>query len=387
MHYRFQRINDAKELSFTIPYVIYLITFMLEVSFYAKYISRVTTAIYGFCMAWLVVRELILGKTSPKGMLASLFILSMMFIGLRVRRVNIVNIMIFIIAGRNIEFETIAKKTIITTSIMLAIIILSALSGLIENYSSVRIAQKVRYYLGFRYALFAPGFFTNIAMLVVYLKKERIKIKQLLLILLIAFGFYKSTDSRLSFYLTIIICLVAFVFKIAPDFLKKKRWLCVTMCLSFILFAGVSFYITLTYNSSVNWQRSLNRILAGRLQYGQLALGEYGISMFGQQIKWLGNGLDIYGRRAVGNYMYVDCLYIQILLNYGIVFFLLFITFFTITSFITLRNKNYWLLTMLFFLALHCVIDDNGLNLAYCTFWFAISDLLLKTRKAIGHTA
>ncbi len=118
--------------------------------------------------------------------------------------------------------------------------------------------------------------------------------------------------------------------------------------------------------------------MGNRLNLGQYSLLEYGISAWGKQIAWVGNGLDVYGNRATGSYLWVDCLYVQVLQRYGVIFF----DYFLISNdnyYVGLlsEKKNYMLLILLSLIAVHCMIDDLQLYLHYNTFWFAIGSLLL----------
>ena len=64
----------------------------------------------------------------------------------------------------------------------------------------------------------------------------------------------------------------------------------------------------------------LNDILSGRLANAAEAWQKYGLSLFGQNIVWTGQGITY---KPSMHYLYVDCSYLNILLNYGLVFLLL----------------------------------------------------------------
>jgi len=104
--------------------------------------------------------------------------------------------------------------------------------------------------------------------------------------------------------------------------------------------------------------------------------------VLGQKISWVGNGLNAYGQKNVNMYTYVDCLYIQILQRYGIVFTSCWLIILTATIYRCYRTKDYHLMIILTLIAGHCIIDDLTLYIYFNTFWFAIGVLLVKTVEA-----
>jgi len=146
---------------------------------------------------------------------------------------------------------------------------------------------------------------------------------------------------------------------------------------SYLICSGFFYGLTVTFSRNVLWMKNLNDFLGNRLNLGQYSLLEYGISAWGKQIAWVGNGLDVYGNRATGSYLWVDCLYVQVLQRYGVIFLIIFLLVMTITMWVCYQKKNYMLLILLSLIAVHCMIDDLQLYLHYNTFWFAIGSLLL----------
>lgn len=71
------------------------------------------------------------------------------------------------------------------------------------------------------------------------------------------------------------------------------------------------------YNPQNTIYFQLNKLLSGRLALGQNAMSEYGISLFGKDIEWIGFNME---ETLRGTYNYVDCSYVKILLDHGILF-------------------------------------------------------------------
>ncbi len=190
------------------------------------------------------------------------------------------------------------------------------------------------------------------------------------------------TNSRLSFYLSVWMVFVFGVLKVRPNLLRSKRVLCWGMVFAFVFSFVISVYFTVTYNPDVEWKYQLNTVLGGRLRLGQSSLLQSGISLFGQKVEMVGNGLDAFGNKNINPYNYVDSFYIQILQRYGIIFSIVWITILTFTLYYSYKINDYYMMTCLVFIAGHCVIDDLSLSLYYNTFWFAGS-IVMKNWHAV----
>lgn len=308
-------------------------------------------------------------------MLAIVFLIFRIAIGPSAN--SIIMVFVFAFAARKMKFVSIAKFVIIISSIMLFAIVLSSHFNLIDNY--IMNDQRKREFLGFRYALNAPALFFNILGLFIYVKRRRISYFQLVFLTFINLFFYRKTDSRLSFYLSEALLLFAFIMKKWPHLLEKRKVICFLMALSFLLGALGACYLTINYDPEVGWQANLNSALSGRLYYGKKSIEKYGFSAFGNsEIEWTGNGLDKEGKTSNQEYLYVDSYYIQVLQRYGMVVLISILFICTLSMLKTLKEKDYYLLFLLGFKAIHCIIDDSSMLLEFNTFWIAMGTMVFK---------
>lgn len=154
------------------------------------------------------------------------------------------------------------------------------------------------------------------------------------------------------------------------------------MIYSMLVACIFSFYVTINYNPTDVYQYLINFVLEGRLELGQDAIHNYGWPVFGENIKWVGNGLDENGLKVEGTYNYVDCAYIHFMLEYGIIALALYM-WGIIKYMHNLANKNEIVIMIVFFtLAIHSIIDDATITLHYNTCLFLLSTLI-PSRKTI----
>ena len=370
-----------KEKPFIWAWIIYLAVKILTTSFYARFLpEHINLFLICICIPLLILHELINLKSSYKELLGIVVCFILIIITMRLKFMggggtDIALMFTFIYCARKVSFCRVAKYTIGETSFLVAFIIISSFLGIIDNYMET--GARFRQYVGFRYALFGPAFLFNVTLLLIYIRKMEISWKEIVIVSLADIFLYIWTDSRLSFGLTLLALLFAIIAKYKWKYFNQKHWWYWLVVFSFAICAFISFIMTVRYDSGNEFLKNLNRFLGGRLSLGQTSLMKYGVNMWGQNIEWVGNGLDIYGRRSTEAYLYVDCLYIQLLQHYGIVFLGLIIVLLTSMMGVCYKHGNYYLLIIFGFIAAHCILDDSSWQLYYNTFWLAVGTMLM----------
>ena len=356
-----------------IAYSVYLILGIIESSFYAIYVQNYSKIILFSCIILLFLGESITFSVNYKDMMLGIvliacFVYLYLFIGLGVSLIPL-----FMYSTRNIDITGIIKISYIISIILLIIIMISSYLGVIENYIYYDTTRE-RQYLGFRYALYPSSILCNIIFLKVYLDKERISWKSIILLLISSYILYTLTDSRLTFVLGGLILIFSAVNKIIPSICKKI--LSRLLIFSYAFVGIISLYFTLNYNHLIDWQENLNEILGGRLSLGYSTLEFYGYGLFGIEVELVGNGLDVNGIVNSSSYNYVDNLYVQLLLKTGVLFLVFFIICMTYVTYLTYKQKNLYFYVILVMLALHGLIDDLILQIQYNSFWLLITPVI-----------
>ena len=371
----------SDEFFFFIAYGLFLFFTVLSTSlYYQVFHGRPFQVMYVACVAILLLQELQYVRDSRKelvGCVIAVILFGIPFLvaeGALQRSVSC--IFLFAFCARRIPFRKIARFTLVFTGILVLYVIFSSYIGIIENYTAVQ-KNRVREYLGFRYALFPSAHLLNLISLWIYLNKKRIPIPGALAWGAAAWWLYLKTDSRLSFTISLCLLLAAVVLRFAPRILDRLRLLRGLMVGSFLICGGLSVYLTVIYDKTVPWMAKLNSMLSDRLSLGQNSLKKYGVRPFGQTLEWVGNGLDAFGQPSVGTYDYVDCLYVKILQNYGPFFVLVFLVLLTVALIRCNKRRDYHLLIIMTTVAGHCMLDDLSMYLYYNTFWIAMGALLL----------
>ena len=323
------------ELFFWISYYVYISISILYNTVLLKYIDPIYSYVKIFCLVNLIMCEIFYNKWKLKTALSLLVASVLIVLSMKINQSSVMMTIAFIYFGRTVDFKKIAKKTIILTSILLFTVIFLAKIGVLINYVGT-ISGRTRNYLGFRYALYAPAFFTNIVMLICYIKKEKFKIFNAVIIILVDLFLYYETKSRLSFVATILVVICTLISSKKKNNILNNKIIRKIMKNSYIIFGLATIVLTMIY---VYWPNqiisTINRIMMGRISMNSKALKVYGLNMFPRTVRMVGAGLNANGETIISsnNYFYIDSLYIKFLVQYGIVFTFLIIFLLTLTCY------------------------------------------------------
>ena len=283
----------------------------------------------------------------------------------------------YIFCARTIPFKKVLRYSLIISSISLGIVVLSSQAGIIRDYVAYD-GGRNRHYLGFLYALYPSTMFFNILGLK-FIDGTNTRKDMITWIILSALTIwiFIMTDSRTCFAMSVIIIIFHLFLLLFPHAADSRllRW---CMILSVLIFCFVSIGLTISYDSSVRWMNTLNRKLAKRLYYGQNSIEEYGIKLFGQKIKWTGNGLDEFGMQSNAATNYVDCMYIRIVQKFGAVFFVIWLYLMTRAMKLADQHNHARLMIFCTMVAAHCMIDDLSMYLHYNSTWLLMGMLLMR---------
>lgn len=384
------KISGIKKenIFFFLPYGIFMFFAILSTSFYYQYFYGLKyTVILSVCFFFIVGGVVLDCRLKRKTVIELIFCLATYAI-LGYINGNFMStvafIPLFVYSARNVEFSKIGKFTIIVSLISIGIVIISSYLGIISNYVVYSSSGRVREFLGFRYALYPATFVFNITCLWLYLKREKIKWLELLFMLLLNYYVFDKTESRLSFYLAVILIGLFAINKMKPGIIINRKIIYTVLTMSFVICLCISIYLVFEYAKGSSWVYSVNDFFGNRIGYAYQSILRNGISIWGKKIEWNGYGLDAYGRvnEAVAMaYTYVDCMYINILQRYGVVITVIYLLVFTMVMIKERKKNNYYIILILSFYAAHCLIDDLAWYLYYNTFWFYIGTSLMSSFK------
>ena len=307
-----------REILFYISFAIYIASVVLDSSFFAE--NNLCESIFKWIrylsyLGFLVI--IITDKYTPKKFVFMLFtVLIIALVSIMTGGQSLFLSFLVFFSAKSMDMNRVMKIACITLGICLFVVVLGSQVGLIKDYM-FDVTTRARHGLGFTWTTTAPIMFLFFEMLYIFIRKNKISLVEVLILELITYWFYLMTDTRMCFVVSVVTPIVLYVLK----FFKPKReqgnnkiskhWFLMILP-SLICVFSIAINVFYDANNSV-WLK-INSLLSGRLRLGHSGLQEYGISVFGQKIEWVGYSA---GKVVGDSYNYVDCSYMQILLEKG----------------------------------------------------------------------
>lgn len=281
------------------------------------------------------------------------------------------NVFIIIMAARNIPFQKITNFVFVISGLGFLITVSAAFLGILNN-SALIMGGKKRYYLGFDYVSFAPIYLVNIIFCGFYSyttkKGKSVPWMYIIVALFADILIYLLTSTRLAFGVVLIfICLYIIIEKLhMPIF--KERW--ITKILSVILFPTIGiltcWFSNLYVPNNAKWI-ALNKLLSNRLLLNKRALMLYDINWFGQVIE-VNTNLNA----GIDDYMYIDSGYMNLLLQYGVIAFVVVLLLYSFILRNSVKRGNNVLTIWLFCICIYNIVNGMLLSPATNSSLFAV---------------
>ena len=363
-----EQLNSKKNYLFYLAYIFYVSSLMFNSSAYISYSQANILIALGIKFAFMlivlkVLADFFTGEYKAKEYIFFSFgSVVLLLIYLNSHEGTPIVIWTFIWAAKNINPEKIAKLAVIVMTCCFLIILFSCFAGIVENKIFIRSNGENRYSIGFDYATNPANYFLAITLIFIYLRKDNFSLMEATVIIGISFMLFIITDTKWAFVCTVIASISAILLKLLRDSIlvkifQKLTILSVPLCAACI---GILVFIYHTGKYPVIYK--INEILSGRLRLALDAINNFGLSWWGKTIIWST------GYAEGVAYNYVDSSYLQLLLNHGIIFFIILICFFVSFAYRAYKKSNKWLLFVLALTAIHSIFDPQLLWLDYNPF-------------------
>lgn len=288
-----------------------------------------------------------------------------------------------ILAAENISSKMVVKIAFILQTVTLFLMIFLSQTGMIEDYIWEPDIRP-RHFLGFSWVTTSAVLYFFIILEYIYLKHGQLKFSESCILLVINGWLYYMTDSRMVFLLSgiLIFYFTLFQKRILDGWIIKEIEKYVYLIP--VVISGFAIAIHAFYNPDSVIYSKLNNLLSGRLRLGKTALSTYGINLFGHKIEWVGFSVV---EHLEGEYNYVDCSYLQILLEYGLIFLLIVLLAYAVILAVTVKKREYYLTWVIVFILIFSITEPRLVNFMYNVFPILciteISNIKLKRREGI----
>ena len=317
-------------------------------------------------MALLVLREAIcclaINRYDFRDLIGLLILALFAYIANRNESATVAAGYLLIFAARDMDYKKIFRCAIVTTIVGIFVIYYASMQGFI-TYGTWMEGTTVRHAFGFIYPLVIPAYLLNIGMMTFAVREEKIAWWQIVVLLIFTELTYRWCKADLSSGLMAVLLVAMLVVRARPEIINSEhpfwRYTDRLAVWIFPLAILVSVVLAHFYNYDNSWMRLLNETTRGRLSLPHAALQKYGVKLWGQQMWFVGAGLDNFGNEISGAYDYVDNVYINLLIRYGIVFVVISVLLLVLTmEYCRLRHMRIilWLFCLM---AVHGLLEDK----------------------------
>lgn len=269
---------------------------------------------------------------------------------------------VIILAARDVDFTYILKTFLLFSSLIFIITIFSSKLGIIPNMLSYQ--HRLRESLGFSYVSFPSQLCFYFILAYIVYRNNKILYRELFcLYLLDQFVYIKAVTT--SPYLLSILMIMYGVLKKwrRKDVIIENKYLSLFSIFSFVIAPCILFWIC--YKAPAWLFYKVNSLVNGRLVLGVNGINQFGIQWWGHEVHYI--TLDIFGNFD-SNYNFIDSTYIQLLVNYGIIYTLFILFLFVLLMWILVKEKQDIILMAMILISIHSMFDPQLLVLWYSPF-------------------
>ena len=268
-----------------------------------------------------------------------------------------------IVSAKDVEFDKILKVYLVIGITIMVAAFGASQYGIIEDlvYTTQRYGKEFfRHSYGIVYPTdYAAHLFFILLSVMVLFEKKMCVTTRVWISLLVATCVMMTSNaqtSMISLVVFSILCIIEYASKKQVSFLEKiSRW-------TPVLCASVFLGLTCLYDASNALLVKLNGYLSGRLAISSKGLADYTIKLFGQNIIEEGNGRSTEFRE---DYFFLDDSYIRILLEYGLILFVVVLLVFMFTSKKAVEHKRNIIVIALVAVCIHSIMEHHLIDLSY----------------------
>ena len=329
----------------------------VHISVFVKIVIRFTfLSVFSIC-AYNFIR----GKYTYKELIVGILIFIPVVISVyKCKNADVFMCFAYIFAAKGVNIEKLIKYALLAMVITFAIVVLARILGITKEYiyKHIKYGRTLnRYSFGFVYTCVGTIYYLFISLLYIYVRKERFGIKDTIIIVSINAILYLLTFTLNNFVFIILAVILVY-------FVKFNKLLALDKIFAYFsigsaaLGSAIISILTAMYASGSIIAIRINSLTSGRLKLTLDAIKKYGISIIGNNIKFIGGG-------AVGTkeYNYVDSMYMQLLIKHGVLVFVVVVVVLTFLSYKAYKNNNKWLLLCYFIINYHATFDDRLISI------------------------
>ena len=242
--------------------------------------------------------------------------------------------------------------------------------------------ERQRFSLGFIYPLETMTFFLFLVICYIYLKGKEFTVKDFGIVNVMGYLVYAVTDARTSYLLLIAVSLVGLIFartnldKLLDYINVKVYYVCVAALSIGIL--GCGYF----YREDNAFSVKIDSLLNNRVRLMNEAFNKYGVSLFGENIHWVGFGGQTNTQAVENAYNFVDCAYAKMLFDHGLIFAILVCVGYAFIYKYAVEKKDYILILAVTMVLVVSIMEPRLISIEMNPFVLLLSLFFVKKNKS-----
>lgn len=269
----------------------------------------------------------------------------------------LVDIAVLIVGVHGVSLKDAVRVFFRTASVVCGALFLLSILGVIENLV-IYTGLKPRYSFGSVYPTDFAATLFYIELAHAYLKGKNYNLRNFFFWIVISFFVLVFCVARLDFILIFCFAWAMLLAAYVPKLFSFRGIRAVLWLMIPVLCVG-SILLHVVYTPENKFFAWMNGLLSGRLYYGNLAVNDYGFTLFGQVVRMQGWGFTTTEWDSKLGYYFVDCGWLSLALQYGIVMVVFVCAVYTAVSRKSFKEGDHILPIILFFIALTSVVDHH----------------------------
>ena len=254
--------------------------------------------------------------------------------------------------------------------------------GVIEDLMFKRQDIPIRHALGFNYPSTMMSDLFFIVVLYCWVMKMELSLLDMLLIEVLNLILFKLTDSRFGFLMIAVMTAGVYIFGLVRKKTGKKE-IFAGRVWGFLV-DGFGILMTLIMAGMCAISRTglgqlLDRLLTKRIQYMTAGFRNYGVHLFGKNIQWVGFGGSDNTDSLLESYNFVDNSYARILMNYGILIFILVLVILIVMSRAVRIQYQDGRIILVLCVLMYCFVEPRLTDIYVNPFLFAAAPFIRGT--------
>ena len=280
-------------------------------------------------------------------------------------------LIIFIVSLKNIKFNDLVKFDIKAKIALVIVVLIFYGLGLTDVYYKYREDGRVRSSMGFSHPNIFGTYIFSICCEYIYLNYKKIKLYKVIGLVIVSFLVSYFSDSRTAQLSILIAVLFWCVFNKYNIF--KYKVVNFILSILFLLLTIVSYILGVLYADNNKLVLKLDELLTGRIRCIDQFISDYDVNLFGNELELVGT------REAEENGIsakILDNAYMKILLQYGLISYVLFFILLFLGIKNAIKEKNYALCTMFLVYMIYGIFENALFLIRYNVFLLYLSNLI-----------